>query len=90
MSNFPTLEKYPIGSTVTPSSLGRTYTVGESEVAILFDEEFNPEDISYTFAGAITHVQLRNGYALITNRDVFESIEEAQAVIDKTWKTVHG
>lgn len=90
MSDFPTLEQYPIGSTVTPSRLGRTYTVGESEVAILFDEEFNPEDVSYTFAGAITHVQIGNGYALITNQDVFESIEEAQAVIDKTWKTVHS
>ena len=90
MSNFPTLEEYPIGSTVTHSRLGRQYTVGESEVAILFDEEFNPEDVSYTFAGAITHVQIRNGYALITNRDVFESVEEAQAVINKTWKTVHS
>ena len=88
MKEHPMTKEYPAGTIVTPIRLGRELVLGEKYPILLLDTENRPSDAASNFASALTHVELGLGYAIVYDPLEFDSIEQAQEIIDRTWEKV--
>lgn len=88
MKEHPTIKEYPSGTAVTPIRLGREIVLGEKYPILLLDTENYPTDMASNFASALTHVELGLGYAIAYEPLEFDSIKQAQEIIDRTWEKV--